>query len=194
MKRPAPCHAFAVLIAGLAGGNILACEPSGDQLIGLQVTPGEFAGPAGTLDVKLFENACVQVQRPAHFRRPGGHRLELVADERNAFDAWRSQPALRDFDAATMLARVADLQQDRATDGNRELFEVLDADRYVLTLRDGAGTRELHFNAVFQYAEHYPEIAQLRAMAELVEKLQRLAEDPRLVQVEVSKPSGEVLP
>jgi len=192
--KPFVLFAALILLAGLPLDRALACEPEGKAVLSLRVTPGELAEPRRTLAVTVFENDCVQVRRPVHYRNAGLYRFGIEAAERAGLETLRREPALREFDAKTVLSKVSDLQQGRGEGGSRELFEVHDADHYVLSLQDADGERVIRFDAVFQYSDHYPELAELKAMAALVDRLQGLARDERLLSAGRAGARTEVQP
>jgi len=151
-----------------------ACEPAGEPWLELRITASEYAGADRTMRVALHDNDCAAIRRPAYFRSPGEYRLVIDVASRERFAQLAAAPALASFDAQAVRAGVA--QRLAGRDGEPDaLFEVADAGRFELFLRDAAGRRELRFDGVPQFAEHFPDVAGLAEFNAVVDAAHALA-------------------
>lgn len=128
------------------------------------------------LTLAVDTSGCAEIRRPAHFVASGRYRLQLSAAERASLQATVSDPELQSFSADAVRAAISEIAQQRAQGGT--VFEVHDADRYVLEL-DGENGRRFVWHGLFQYAEHFPEVAALQSLKASVELLQGLSMQSR---------------
>lgn len=170
-------HLPSALCLLLFAGGASACEPAGEPWLDLRITASEYAGADRTLRVALHDNGCAAIRRPAYFRSPGEYRLAIDAASRERFSRLASSPALRAFDGPAVRAGVA--QRLVGRDGEPDaLFEVADAGRFELFLRDAGGRRELRFDGVPQYAERFPDLPALAEFNAVVDAAHALIDHP----------------
>jgi hypothetical protein len=90
---------------------------------------------------------------------------------------------LAGFDGAQVATELVALERARG-----QAFAVEGADRYILRWTDASGRdHEAAFSGVFQYAERYPDRADLAAFAALVSMLQTEAAREDLVDLETAR-------
>jgi hypothetical protein len=142
-----------------------ACAPIGPPELELVITPTVLRGDDTRAIVRVHGNNCVALVRPAHFRDSGNFALAVTTVERTAMIARADTPTLAGFDGAEVSASLA-----RAGLGG-QVFEVLDADRYELTVRAPGGARVLRFEGLPQFAAQYPDRIDLREFAALVDAM-----------------------
>lgn len=170
-----------VLLASLSG-SAWGCAADAQTRLGLTVTPGEILGVAHVLEVGVRDDGCVRVRRPAHWRAAGRFEGPASAALLGSRDA-DALAALDDFDEARVRAELDALERSRG-----QAFAVEGADRYVLRWIDATGQRRTaRFDGIFQYAERYPERADLAAFAALVTALQDEAAREDLVALETPR-------
>jgi hypothetical protein len=144
------------------------------------VVPGEIRGVEHVLHVAVQDDGCLRVRRPAYWREPGRFGGVLAQPALRASQATSQMRLLAGFDGEKVATELAALEDARG-----EAFAVLGADRYVLRWTDDSGRgHETAFSGVFQYAERYPDRADLAAFAALVSMLQDEAERDDLVNLE----------
>ncbi len=156
-----------------------ACEPQGEPWLELRITASEYAGADRTFRVALHDNGCANIRRPAYFRSPGDYRLRLDATSRERFARLAASPALASFDTLAIRAGVA--QRLAGRNGAADtLFEVADAGRFELILRDAGGRKELQFDGVPQFAERFPDLPGITDFNAVIEAAHALAGHPDL--------------
>ncbi|MGQ0800065.1 MAG: hypothetical protein ACT4NL_08150 [Pseudomarimonas sp.] len=156
-----------------------ACELQGEPWLELRITASEYAGADRTLRVALHDNGCAHIRRPAYFRSPGDYRVVMDAASRDRFAQLASSPALATFDAQAIRAGIA--QRMAGNDGAADtLFEVADAGRFELMLRDGGRYKQLQFDGVPQFAERFPDLPGITDFNAVVAAAHVLAEHPQL--------------
>lgn len=175
--RRARVVAVPLLMLGMVGA--WACPGTAPTALSLTLTPGEIRGVYHVLQVSLQSDGCLRVQRPRHWRESGTWSGAVAAPVLRA-GATSMLATLVDFDGARVRAELEALEQSRG-----QAFAVEGADRYVLRWVDAAGrSHEAVFDAIFQYAERYPNRADLTAFASLVSVLQAEAAREDLVALE----------
>jgi hypothetical protein len=156
-----------------------ACPSDAPTVLSLTVVPGEIRGVEHVLHVSVQDDGCLRVRRPAHWHEPGRFGGVLAAPSLRASRATSQMHLLAGFDGEKVAAELAALEKARG-----QAFAVLGADRYVLRWTDDSGRRfEAPFSGVFQYAEQYPDRADLAAFAALVSMLYAEAERDDLVDL-----------
>ncbi len=193
-RRATVAPLFALLLsASVAAAEPTPCWPQGVPVMELRVTPGEMAAPGKELRINVHDNDCVSIKMPDYYRRRGEYALALSGSERAELQSLLRDLAAQPYDHQLMLAEASRLEGARAVDQGHERFAVLDADHYVLTLRDGdrfaPSVRAL---AVFQYAERYPEIRSLDALQRLTARLISLSERDELSLLQQPSAAAEV--
>jgi len=169
--------AVPLLMVGASGA--WACPGTAPTALSLTLTPGEIRGVYHVLQVNVQTDGCLRVQRPRHWRDAGTWSGPVAAPALRS-GAPTALAALVDFDGARVRAELDALEQARG-----EAFSVEGADRYVLRWVDAAGrSHQAAFDAIFQYAERYPNRADLAAFASLVSALQAEAAREDLVTLE----------
>ncbi len=157
-----------------------ACPSDRPTVLSLMVVPGEIRGVEHVLHVAVQDDGCLRVRRPAYWREPGRFGGVLAQPALRASQATSQMRLLAGFDGEKVATELAALEDARG-----EAFAVLGADRYVLRWTDDSGRgHEAAFSGVFQYAERYPDRADLAAFAALVSMLQDEAERTDLVDLE----------
>jgi hypothetical protein len=168
------------------------CQPQGLPILELRVTPGEMGSAGKELRISVHDNDCVSLHLPDYYRRRGDYLLALNGGERAELEVLQRGLREQPYDQQRMLAEASSIEARRADSSGAERFAVLDADHYVLTLRDDTQfvttTRAL---AVFQYAERYPEIRSLEALQQLASGLIALSERSDLVAATKTAPITE---
>jgi len=177
------------LVLLLVATTANACEPQGEPWLELQITASEYAGADRTLRVALHDNHCAEIRRPAYFVAPGNYRLLLDAASRERFAQLAASPELATFDAQGLRAGVA--QRLAGNNGDADLlFEVADAGRFELVLRDTTGRKQLQFDGVPQFAERFPDLPGLADFNALVEAAHALANRADLQPVAATSAGG----
>lgn len=151
-----------------------ACDADAAPWLDLRTSAGEMADGAAQQVVQVFDDGCVRLRRPEYFIEPGWYTLTLTAADLQQLSNLATQPAIRAFDSAALDANLAQAQR-ASQDGAGELFAVMGADRYVLTIRTGDAETKLTVDAVFQLHDRYPQIAELDSLANLIASLQDVA-------------------
>lgn len=160
-------------------GGAWACPGTAPTALSLTLTPGEIRGVYHVLQVSVQTDGCLRVQRPRHWRDAGTWHGPVATPALRS-GVQTALAALESFDGARVRAELDALEQARGA-----AFSVEGADRYVLRWVDDAGQRhQVAFDAIFQYAERYPQRADLAAFASLVSMLQAEAARADLVAVE----------
>jgi hypothetical protein len=163
--------AFAILALS-ASALASACPSDLPTVLSLTIVPGEIRGVEHELHVSVQNDGCLRVQRPAHWREPGSFGGVLATPSLRAQRAASPVSLLAAFDGTKVAAELEALEDARG-----QAFAVLGADRYVLRWTDDSGLgHEAAFSGVFQYAERYPDRADLAAFSALVSMLQAQAE------------------
>jgi hypothetical protein len=104
----------------------------------------------------------------------------VAAAALRAAASWPALEGITGFDGERVRAELDALEASRG-----QAYTVEGADRYVLRWTDGDGqAREASFEAIFQYAERYPERSDLAAFATVVASLQDEAARSDLVAQE----------
>ncbi len=173
--------AFAMLAMSVSAAA-RACPSDLPTVLSLTVVPGEIRGLEHVLHVGMQGDGCLRVRRPEHWPEPGRFGGVRAAPSLRASPATSQMHLLAGFDGEKVAAELAALEEARG-----QAFAVLGADRYVLRWTDDLGRGfEAAFPGVFQYAERYPERADLAAFSALVSMLQAEAERDDLVEMEAT--------
>jgi hypothetical protein len=173
--------AFTILAMSLTAGAS-ACPSDLPTVLSLTIVPGEIRGVEHVLQVSVQDDGCLRVQRPAHWHQPGKFGGVLAAPSLRASQATSQMQQLAGFDGEKVAAELAALE-----DALGKAYAVLGADRYVLRWTDDSGRgHEAAFSGVIQYAERYPERADLAAFSALVSMLHAEAERDDLVDLEAA--------
>lgn len=144
------------------------CPGTAPTSLSLTLIPGEIRGLDHVLQVNVQADGCLRVRRPAHWRDAGTWTGSVAAPVLREAAIWSVLDGLARFDGERVRAELEALEASRA-----EAFAVAGADRYVLRWTDSDGqSREASFEAVFQYAERYPDRSDLAAFAAVVSMLQ----------------------
>jgi hypothetical protein len=160
------------------------CQTEREPILQLRVVPGELITADPALVISVHENDCVRIHLPAHFRRRGDYAIALTTAERVAIeDLSRAQQALP-YTHADMLAEAQ--EQENRSARSAELFAVLDADYVELTRRDGGTATTTRALGLFQYAERYPDIENLKALEQIAAALIALSRRDDLVAVDTA--------
>lgn len=166
------------------GTVCLACEPSGQPEMRLEVTAAEFASAQHsdrTLIVEIHDNRCAAVKRPQFWREAGTYAVAVSPALHDSLAAQASALVSGKASSATLKAEIQRLRERRAKDGSLEVFEVSDADQYSLLIWRNGAPQRLDVESAKQWAEAFPGSAPLTAFDALREALQQLATDPAAV-------------
>lgn len=168
------------LAALLLHGASVACEPSGNPQLRLELTASPLAGGSAserTLTVELHDNHCAAVRRPAFWREPGTFAVPVAAEVGAAMTA-RAAGLLRSKTSSDSLRdEVERLRERPAKDGSIEVHEVSDPDLYRLWVWQGGTPRRIELEAALQWAAAFPQSRSLAAFDALRDGLQRIAID-----------------
>ena len=150
------------------------CAADRDPLLTLTVT----AGAAVVVDdrqliVQVHDDGCIALHRPAFHRDAGDYRLQLSAAD---WQTLRQQiDALRSFDATKARTDLVNKQGRYRKDGAAAIMEVVDADHFELTWRNGSKQARADWSGVHADAEQFPEIVALAQLSRTIANLQALA-------------------
>lgn len=173
------CFSFAML-AMCVTAAASACPSDLPTVLSLTVVPGEIRGVEHVLHVGVQDDGCVRVRRPDHWHEPGRFGGVLARPSLRGAQTTSQMRLLAGFDGDKVASELAALEDARG-----QAFAVLGADRYVLRWIDDSGrSHEAAFSGVFQYAEQYPDRADLAAFSALVSMLYAEAERDDLVELE----------
>lgn len=176
-----PSGRFSVAIIAMSvAAAASACPSDQPTVLSLTMVPGEIRGVEHVLHVSVQDDGCLRVRRPEYWREPGQFGGVLAAPSLRASRATSQMHLLAGFDGENVAVELAALEDARG-----QAFAVLGADRYVLRWTDDSGrSQEASFSGVPQYAEQYPDRADLAAFSALVSMLHAEAERDDLVELE----------
>jgi hypothetical protein len=175
------CLSAAILL-GLHAQIFAACTPEGSPTIALSVTAAQVSVADRTLSIRVYDNGCVALHRPAFYRAAGNYRLAITGAEQALLRQTITPERLRQTDA-TELRLVG---RARSVGGRLQRFEVADADLYILEVASGGGNVKLAHAGLLAEAEMLPENADLQSLREMAQAL--LALELRTEAVKVSAP------
>lgn len=139
--------------------------------------------------VRVFDDGCVQVHRPAYRRDAGEYRVDLDAASLTALHRQIDQPALRDFDAKRVRADLAANERKRAdADGGAQRYTELDADHYEIQWRNSGKRAAAAWPGLPAYAANYPDNPALQVFHNAANALQALAERGDARRVDGGRP------
>ena len=173
---------FAIILLGLHTPTFAACEPIGTPTLALSVTAAQVSVVDRTLTVQVYDNGCVLLHRPAFYRAAGDFRIALTATELTGLRQVITPERVRQIDRAALTASA----NARSSAARVEVFQVQDADLYVLEAGVGADAIKQSAFGVLVGAEVQPDNADLAAMSAMVQAL--LALETRVDAVKVSAP------
>lgn len=142
-----------------------------------------------SLTVRVFDDGCAQVHRPAYRRDAGEFRLDLEPAALEALRLEVDQPALRSFDAKRVHEELAAARRKRdAADGRALRSSELDADLYEIRWRSGSKRSTAAWTGLPDPADAAAGTASLQAFRSAVTALQALAERSDAVRVDGAQP------
>jgi hypothetical protein len=177
-----------LLIAAPGFGNAATpCAIQAQPWLSLTITASAaVAASDRTLSVRVHDDGCTEIHRPAFYRLAGDYRLQLTSDELSALRAKGFAKQLRDFDAAKISAALAGSRASVAKSGGAALERstVVDADRFALEAIEAGKRSAAAWSGLHDYAEIYPEMTDLVALSDNVKAIQRLLEREDAVRVQ----------
>lgn len=192
LRRCAPARvllcALLVFLSGGAGLAAAASSCGGDMpAIQLRIVA---AGIAPDIDrttvIRVYDDGCTQVHRPAYRRDAGEYRLDL---DKSALDTLRSRvdrPALRSFDAKRLRSELAAADKKTVETGSA-LHSEPDADYYELRWVSAGKVASAGWAGLPAAAARH-ENATLKQMAEAVQAIESLAARSGAVRIEGGTP------
>ncbi len=185
-----PNHAPSAWVTLVLGGLLLAvvgaganaaepCTVGAEPWLSLTITPGSaMAVSDRIISVRVHDNGCAEIHRPAFYRNAGNFRLLLQAEETAALRAEVDAKQLAAFDTGTVQSKLAAAQAQggKSQTGAAENFTVLDADYYLIELRTGEKRAAAAWPGVHEYAEFYPEVIELKQLSTMLLAVQALLE------------------
>lgn len=157
-------------------------------MIQLRIVAGEIVTADRVFSVALHANDCVHIHLPDYYRRRGDYTVALKVTERAQLDDLSRLQRSLPYTQEGMLAEAAALEARKV--GGAELFAVAEADYVELTTRDRQTVLTTHALGLFQYAERYPEIQNLKAFEQLATALIALSRRDDLVAVAADAGGG----
>lgn len=187
------CLGLASWLSLLFGASVArAAAPcgGGDAAIELRVVATALAPEADrTLTLRVFDDGCAQVHRPAYRRDAGDYRLDLDAAALTALRHRVDQPALQGFDAKRVQTDIATAQRQRTrADGQAQRHSELDGDRYEIHWRSGSKRSAVAWTGLPGHARAYPDNAALKAFHGAAIALQALAENSDALRIAGGRP------
>ena len=165
------------------------CAADASLEMQVEITPTLATGFADrTLRVRVHTDGCVSLHRPSFYRGAGDYRLTLAPNELASLRNQAAAPLVRGFDATRVVQhlRGEDVRRGAAQRRSEE-FAVLDGDDVRVTWGDAARA-SVQFNGLLDYAEQYPDVAELQALGTLVQSLQALVVREDAVKVDGAHP------
>ena len=191
-RRHAPARvSLCALLVFLSGGADagLAASPCAGGLPALELRI-VAAGIAPDIDrttvVRVYDDGCAQVHRPAYRRDAGEYRVDLDAAALAALRSRVDRPALRDFDAKRLRGELAAADRKTAAAGSPVQSEP-DADYYELRWLGAGKSASAGWAGLPAAALRYDN-ATLKQMAEAARALEALAGSSRAVRIEGGTP------
>ena len=150
------------------------CAADRDPLLTLTVSAGAAVVVEDrALIVAVGDDGCIALHRPAFHRDAGDYRLQLSAAD---WQTLRQQiDALGNVDATKARMDVVAKQARYRKDGAAAIIEVVDADHFELTWRNGSKRTRANWSGIHADAEQFPEIVALAQLSSTIAILQTLA-------------------
>lgn len=127
--------------------------------------------------VRVFDDGCALVHKPAHRRDAGDYRIDLDAAALAALRHDVAAPALQAFDARRLRTELVAAERKRlASEGTAPHYIDVDADHYALRWSSAAKTFSAAWPGVPESAQQHPEQAALQALHRVASTLQAIAE------------------
>jgi hypothetical protein len=182
------------LLLTVMGAGVNAAEPcaiSGKPWLSLTITPGLAVTVSDRIiSVRVHDNGCAEIHRPAFYRDAGDYRLLLQPAETVALRAKVDAKQLAAFDAGSVQSKLAAAQAlgGKSHTAAAENFSVLDADYYQIEIHAGEKRSAVAWPGVHDYAEFYPEIVELKQLSTMVLAVQALLEREDALRVQGAIP------
>ena len=182
------------LLLAVVGADANAAEPCAvgpKPWLSLTITTGTaMAVSDRIISVRVHDNGCAEIHRPAFYRNAGDYRLLLQPAESAALRAKIDAKQLAGFDSRKVQSKLATAQAlgGKSQTGAAENFTVLDADYYQIELRSGEKRAAAAWSGVHDYAEFYPEVVELKQLSTMVLAVQALLEREDALRVQGATP------
>jgi hypothetical protein len=173
---------LSAVLLGLHAPIFAACTPEGPPMMALSVSAAQVSVADRILSIRVYDNGCVALHRPAFYRAAGNYRLAITGAEQAQLRQTITPERLRQIDMTEL--RLAG--RARSSGGRLQRFEVVDADLYVLEVGSDAGMVKLAHAGLLAEAEALPENADLQSLRVMVQAL--LVLELRADAVKVSAP------
>jgi hypothetical protein len=143
-----------------------------------------------TISVRVHDNGCTEIHRPAFYRQAGDYRLQLTSGELSAMRAKGFAKQLGDFDAGKISAALAAPRAGSIKSGSAapERLTIVDADHFALEVIEAGKRAAVAWSGLHDYAEIYPEMTDLVALSNNVKAVQRLLDREDAVRVQGAAP------
>lgn len=187
-------HALSGLLLALVGAGASASEPcavGAKPWLSLTITAGiAMAVSDRIVSVRVHDNGCVEMHRPAFYRDAGNYRLLLQPAEIAALRAKVDAKQLATFDSGRVHSKLAAAQASggKSQTSGAENFTVLDADYYQIELHTGEKRATAAWPGVHEYAEFYPEVVELKQLSTMLLAVQGLLEREDALRVQGATP------
>ena len=169
----------------------LPCAPGVTPWLSLTITAGTVIAVSDRIiSVRVHDNGCVELHRPAFYRRAGDYRLQLSKPELAALRGKNIAEQLRAFDAGKVRVALAKSHAAGAKSDSAapEDFAVLDADHFLLAADESGKRAAAAWPGLHVYAEFYPEVLELKQLSVLVRTVQALLAREDGVRVQGAAP------
>lgn len=166
------------------------CAAGEGPVLELRVVATALANDSDrSLIVRVFDDGCVQVHRPAYRRDAGEFRLDLAPDALDTLKRQVEQPALQNFDAKRVRAEIATAQGKRMTEqGQPQRFSELDGDTHEIHWRSGSKRGSVAWTGLQEQAQLFADNTSLQAFQRAATALQALAERGDAVRIAGGQP------
>jgi len=185
-------------MTSILGGSLLAlmavqasaaepCTIGARPWLSLTISAGlQVAVADRSITVRVHDNGCAELHRPAFYRDAGDYRLQLRPEETAALRAQVRTEPLAGFDAHAVNRQLSAAQAKRAgaRSGAAEQFTVMDADLYQIQWDAGEKLASAAWPAVHDYAEFYPSVLELKQLSKAVRAVQALLDRGDAVPVQ----------
>ena len=178
-------------VVGLSADAAEPCTVDAKPWLSLTITTGiAMAISDRNVSVRVHDNGCVEMHRPAFYRDAGNYRLLLQPAEVAALRAKVDAKQLATFDSGRVKSKLAAAQASgaKSTTGGAENFTVLDADYYQIELRTGEKRVAAAWPGVHEYAEFYPEVVELTQLSTMLLAVQELLEREDALRLQGATP------
>jgi hypothetical protein len=177
---------FFVFLSGAASAAS-PCAAGTEPDMELRVVAAGIAPDADrTTVVRVYDDGCAQVHRPAYRRDAGEFRVDLDKAALAALRTSVDRSALRSFDAKRLGAELAASQKN--ADGVTQRYIEADADRYEIRWLNAGKRASVAWDGVPAYAEQFPDNSTLQQMLGAVKALQALADRADAGRIEGGTP------